>query len=137
MKRSTDRILTTHAGSMIRPPEVLALTPDTPEPRVTETLRTAVAEVVNKQAELGIDIVSDGEFGKESWFTYVMQRLEGYEVRPVHKPEIGFLGRDESRYPDFFATSGMGGLGTQRHVCVSPILYVGKPVMQRDVDNFL
>jgi 5-methyltetrahydropteroyltriglutamate--homocysteine methyltransferase len=137
MKRSTDRILTTHAGSMIRPAEVLALGPETDEETRTATLRAAVAEVVRKQAELGIDVVSDGEFGKENWFTYVMQRLDGYEVRPVQKPEIGFLGGDESRYPDFFATSGMGGLGTQRHVCVAPIRYIGKPVMQRDVDNFL
>jgi 5-methyltetrahydropteroyltriglutamate--homocysteine methyltransferase len=76
----------------------------------------AVEEVVRKQAEVGVDIVSDGEFGKSSWFSYVMERLEGYEVRPVPKPAIGFLGRDESRYPDFFNTSGMGGLGTQRHV---------------------
>lgn len=81
--------------------------------------------------------MSDGEFGKESWFTYGMRRLDGYEVRPVPKPAIGFLGRDESRYPDFFQTSGMGGLGTQRHVCVAPIRYIGKAVMQRDVDNFL
>jgi 5-methyltetrahydropteroyltriglutamate--homocysteine methyltransferase len=137
MKRSTDRILTTHAGSMIRPPEVLALTPDTPAQRVSETLRAAVTEVVKKQAELGVDVVSDGEFGKDSWFTYVMQRLDGYEVRPVQKPAIGFLGRDETRYPDFFASSGMGGLGTQRHVCVKPLRYIGKTVMQRDVDNFL
>ena len=137
MKRSNDRILTTHAGSMIRPPEVLALGPETDEQTRTATLRAAAAEVVRKQAELGVDVVSDGEFGKESWFTYVMQRLEGYEVRPVRKPAIGFLGRDESRYPDFFATSGMGGLGSQRHVCVAPLRYVGKPVMQRDVDNFV
>jgi 5-methyltetrahydropteroyltriglutamate--homocysteine methyltransferase len=137
MKRSTDRILTTHAGSLIRPPEVLALGPETDEETRTATLRAAVAGVVRKQAELGVDVVSDGEFGKENWFTYVMQRLDGYEVRPVQKPEIGFLGRDESRYPDFFATSGMGGLGTQRHVCVAPIRYIGKPVMQRDVDNFV
>jgi 5-methyltetrahydropteroyltriglutamate--homocysteine methyltransferase len=122
---------------MIRPPEVLALSPETDEVTRTATLRAAVADVVRKQAELGVDVVSDGEFGKESWFTYVMQRLDGYEVRPVQKPEIGFLGRDESRYPDFFATSGMGGLGTQRHVCVAPIRYTGKPVMQRDVDNFV
>src|SRR5438876_4020487 len=137
MKRSTDRILTTHAGSMIRPPEVLALGPETDEQTRTATLRAAAAEVVRKQVEVGVDVVSDGEFGKESWFTYVMQRLEGYEVRPVQKPEIGFLGRDELRYPDFFATSGMGGLGTQRHVCVRPLRYIGKAVMQRDVDNFL
>jgi 5-methyltetrahydropteroyltriglutamate--homocysteine methyltransferase len=138
MKRSTDRILTTHAGSMIRPPEVLALgRPDIDVATTTATLRRAVAEVVRKQVEVGVDVVSDGEFGKDSWFSYVMHRLDGYEVRPVQKPEISFLGRDETRYPDFFATSGMGGLGTQRHVCVGPIRYLGKPVMQRDVSNFL
>ncbi|MBV9603252.1 MAG: epoxyalkane--coenzyme M transferase, partial [Chloroflexi bacterium] len=60
MKRSTDRILTTHAGSMIRPPEVLALGPDVDQADQTETLRKAVAEVVRKQAELGVDVVSDG-----------------------------------------------------------------------------
>jgi len=137
MKRSTDRILTTHAGSMIRPPAVLALESEPDETRRTAVLRTAVAEVVRKQSEVGVDIVSDGEFGKSSWFTYIMERLDGYEVRPVERPAIGFLGRDETGYPDFFQTSGMGELGTQRHVCVGPLRYIGKPVMQRDVDNFL
>jgi len=137
MKRSTDRFLTTFAGSLIRPPEVLALTPDTDEGTRTATLRAAVADVVRKQVEVGIDVVSDGEFGKSNWFSYIMERLDGYEVRPVQKPEIGFLGRDEKRYPDFFSTSGMGQLGTMQHVCVAPIRYIGKPVMQRDVDNFL
>jgi hypothetical protein len=127
MKRSTDRILTTHAGSMIRPPEVLALESESDETRRTAILRTGVAEVVRKQSEVGVDVVSDGEFGKSSWFSYIMERLEGYEVRPVERPTIGFLGRDEMRYPDFFQTSGMGQLGTQRHVCVAPIRYIGKP----------
>lgn len=137
MKRSTDRILTTHAGSMIRPPEVLALTPTTDELTRTATLRSAVAEVVRKQAEVGVDVVTDGEFGKESWFTYIMSRLDGYEVRSVPKPEIGWMGRDELNYPDFFATQGMmGSRGTRQHVCVRPIRYIGKAVMQRDVDNF-
>ncbi len=137
MKRSTDRILTTHAGSMIRPPEVLALGPDTDEPTTTATLRNAVAAVVRQQAELGIDVISDGEFGKESWFTYVMRRLGGYEVRPVERPTIGFLGRDEQRYPDFFRAAEISQLGGQRHVCVAPIKYIGKAVMQRDVSNFV
>jgi len=137
MKRSTDRFLTTFAGSLIRPPEVLALTPDTDEATRTATLRAAVADVVRKQVEVDIDVVSDGEFGKSNWFSYIMERLDGYEVRPVQKPEIGFLGRDEKRYPDFFSTSGMGQLGTMQHVCVAPIRYIGKPFMQRDVDNFL
>ena len=137
MKRSTDRILTTHAGSMIRPPEVLALGPDTDEPTTTATLRAAVADVVRRQVELGVDVISDGEFGKESWFTYVMARLDGYEVRPVERPAIGFLGRDEKRYPDFFRTAEISQLGGQRHVCVAPIKYIGKAVMQRDVSNFV
>jgi 5-methyltetrahydropteroyltriglutamate--homocysteine methyltransferase len=137
MKRSTDRFLTTFAGSLIRPPEVLALAPDADEATRSQTLRAAVDEVVHKEAEVGLDVVSDGEFGKESWFTYVMRRLDGYEVRPVQKPEIGFLGRDETRYPDFFASSGMAALGTRRNVCVGPLRYIGKPAMQRDVDNLL
>jgi 5-methyltetrahydropteroyltriglutamate--homocysteine methyltransferase len=137
MKRSTDRILTTFVGSLIRPPSVLALTAETDEATRSETLRTAVAEVVRKQVEVGLDMVSDGEFGKSSWFAYVMERLDGYEVRPVERPSIGFLGLDETRYPDFFQNSGMSGRGTQRHVCVGPIRYIGKPAMQRDVDNFL
>ena len=114
MKRSTDRILTTHAGSMIRPPEVLALGPDTDEPTRTATLRAAVADVVRKQAELGVDVISDGEFGKSSWFTYIMERLDGYDVRPVERPTIGFLGRDEKRYPDFFRTAEISQLGGQQ-----------------------
>jgi 5-methyltetrahydropteroyltriglutamate--homocysteine methyltransferase len=137
MQRSTDRILTTFVGSLIRPPQVLALESETDENKRTAVLRSAVDEAVRKQAEVGVDVISDGEFGKSSWFTYVMERLDGYAVRPVQKPEIGFLGRDESNYPDFFSTSGMGGLGTQQHVCVAPIRYIGKAVMQRDVDNLL
>jgi 5-methyltetrahydropteroyltriglutamate--homocysteine methyltransferase len=138
MKRSTDRILTTHAGSLIRPPEVLALADSTDETARTATLRGAVAEVVRKQAEIGVDVVSDGEFGKSSWFTYVMERLDGYEVRPAERPKIGFLGKDETRYADYFKTSEIGQLqrSAQRHVCVAPIRYVGRPAMQRDVDNF-
>src|ERR1700716_2670790 len=121
VKRSTDRILTTFAGSLIRPAEVLALTPEVDEPTRTETLRTAVTEVVRKQAELGVDVVSDGEFGKSNWFSYIMERLDGDEVRPVDRPTIGFLGRDEKRYPDFFRSAEISRLGGEQHVCVRPI----------------
>ena len=137
MQRSTDRILTTFAGSLIRPPEVRALGPETSDQTRTATLRTAVKEVVHQEAEVGLDVVSDGEFGKASWFNYVMDRLEGYEVRPVERPEIGYRGLDEKRYPDFFNSEITGRLGARRHVCVAPLKYVGKSVMQRDVDNLL
>jgi len=137
MQRSTDRILTTFAGSLIRPPEVLVLGPDTDDATRTATLRAAVAEVVRHQVDVGLDVVSDGEFGKSSWFTYVMERLGGYEVRQVAPPAIGYIGLDESRYADFFQTSGMTSRGTRRHVCVAPITYIGRSAMQRDVDNLL
>jgi 5-methyltetrahydropteroyltriglutamate--homocysteine methyltransferase len=138
VKRSTDRILTTFAGSLIRPPEVLALGPDTDEATRSQTLRRAVADVVRKQAEVGVDVVSDGEFGKSSWFTYVMDRLDGYEARPAERPKIGVRGKDEARYPDFWQAVGpQGGRAYRRHVCVAPITYIGKSLMQRDVDNLL
>jgi 5-methyltetrahydropteroyltriglutamate--homocysteine methyltransferase len=138
MKRSSDRILTTFAGSLIRPPEVLALNEDSDDATRSRTLRKAVREVVRKQVEVGIDIVSDGEFGKSSWFTYVMNRLDGYEARPAERPRIGVRGKDEAGYPDFWQLSPpQGGREYRQHVCVGPITYIGKPLMQRDVDNFL
>jgi 5-methyltetrahydropteroyltriglutamate--homocysteine methyltransferase len=135
MNRSTERILTTHAGSMIRPPEVLALDEQTDEATRTATLAKAVADVVSKQAELGVDMVSDGEYGKSGWFGYAMERLEGYEVRPGVRPTIGVRGKDEQRYPDYWQAHQQRPYA--RHVCVAPIKYVGKAVMQRDVDNLL
>ena len=91
MKRSTDRILTTHVGSLVRPPEILemilAKTTGRPfdqaafEKRVT----AGVKDVVAKQAEVGIDIPSDGEFSKPSFSAYVTERLGGLEPRPVER----------------------------------------------------
>jgi 5-methyltetrahydropteroyltriglutamate--homocysteine methyltransferase len=122
---------------MIRPESVRALDAHTDEATRTATLRAAVTDVVRKQAELGVDIVSDGEFGKSSWFTYVMDRLGGYEVRPAERPTIGVRGKDEQRFADFFENAAPQGMPYRRHVCVAPITYTGKPTMQRDVDNFL
>ena len=85
MKRSTDRILTTHAGSLPRPADLLALVErDGPkafdEPEAATRLRAAVGEIVRHQAELGIDVVDDGEYGKPSFVSYINERLGGYEV---------------------------------------------------------
>ncbi len=137
MNRSTERILTTHAGSLIRPPEVVALEQPITDPAAIATLATAVAEVVRHEHEVGLDVISDGEFGKSSWFTYVMDRLAGYEVRPTERPKIGVRGKDESRYADFFEHDAMSAIGSRRHVCVAPIRYTGESVMQRDVRNFV
>ena len=90
MKRSSDRILTTHVGSLIRPPALQdflrAKQAGKPyDKSAYETcLQQSVADVVHKQAEVGIDVVSDGEFGKSiSWSQYVLERLSGFERRPI------------------------------------------------------
>ncbi|MGH8314551.1 MAG: methionine synthase, partial [Steroidobacterales bacterium] len=87
MKRSEHRILTTHVGSITRPPEMLELASyakGPPEDPVEYRRRTrlAVESVVRRQAEIGLDIINDGEYGKESWANYILKRISGFEVRP-------------------------------------------------------
>ena len=71
---------------------MLALTPETDDATRTATLRDAVEDVVRKQVEVGVDVVSDGEFGKSSWFNYIMERLDGYEARPGPEARNWFPG---------------------------------------------
>jgi 5-methyltetrahydropteroyltriglutamate--homocysteine methyltransferase len=89
MTHSTDRILTTHVGSLVRPPELVSLLRAREDGEAVdgqtfdECLRRSVTEVVQQQADVGIDIVSDGEFGKSvSWSRYILERLDGFEDRP-------------------------------------------------------
>ena len=85
MKRSTNRILTTHTGSLARPAELLdamsAIEQGKPydQNAYAARLRDAVAEIVCKQAECGLDVIDDGEMGKPSFLTYINQRLGGFE----------------------------------------------------------
>ena len=109
MKRSVDRILTTHVGSLIRPPQLLELTP--PPARATRRrrplaagLRDATADVVRRQAQAGMDIVNDGEYGKSSWANYVLDRMTGFEFRPDTRYEPVWLGRDRVRFAEFMST---------------------------------
>src|SRR5215475_9266214 len=94
MKRSTDRILTTHAGSLPRPADLRAMltAKSTGQPydqeAFTKRVRSAVAEVVQKQIEAGIDIINDGELGKPNFTTYARERISGFEERPL-KPGEG------------------------------------------------
>ena len=84
-----DRILTTHVGSLVRPPEVLSILDSIEkgepidEQVRAETMSKAVAGIVRRQAEAGIDIVSDGEIGKVSWISYLYERVSGLEVREL------------------------------------------------------
>jgi 5-methyltetrahydropteroyltriglutamate--homocysteine methyltransferase len=87
VKRSTDRILVTHVGSLVRPDDLAQLLAakelgrPVDKAKFEATLRTSVAEVVRKQAEVGVDIPSDGEYGKLGWTSYVGARLRGLPPR--------------------------------------------------------
>src|SRR6266567_5792792 len=82
MRRSTDRILVSHAGTLPRPDEVAKLFNDGPDDEFKSVLPSAVKDVVRRQAELGIDVVNDGEFSKRGGFSgYVRNRLSGIQQR--------------------------------------------------------
>ena len=90
MKRSTDRILTTHVGSLIRPQALQDILrakqggQSYDQAAYENCLKQSVADVVRRQAEIGVDVVSDGEFGKAiSWNQYVVERLSGFELRAI------------------------------------------------------
>ena len=104
MRRSTDRILTTHVGSLIRPAELLeqaaaARQEPATQPHYSEALQHETADVVARQALAGIDIVNDGEYGKSSWANYVLDRMTGFELGPTRSTKrcgsvgIGFVSR--------------------------------------------
>jgi 5-methyltetrahydropteroyltriglutamate--homocysteine methyltransferase len=143
MQRSTSRILTTHVGSLPRPPELLkaaAVASDSAAAaaRYAELLRGSVAEVVRQQVAVGIDIPSDGEFGKSSWAAYVLERVSGFEIRRDQLQPLVWLGRDRERFADFFAKEMPNALiGAPTEVCVGPIAYRGQASMQRDIENFV
>src|ERR1700704_942608 len=146
MKRSTERILTTHVGSLIRPQPLQeflrAKQAGKPFDRgaYDRCLSDAVAGVVRREAEAGIDVISDGEFGKSiSWSQYVLERLSGFERRPVKPGGNPFQrGADRERFAEFYAElDAHEEIATRTDsVCVGPIAYTGQAQLQRDIDNF-
>jgi 5-methyltetrahydropteroyltriglutamate--homocysteine methyltransferase len=145
MKRSSNRILTTHVGSLIRPPALLeflrAKQAGKPydEAAYQACLKDSVASVVRQQAEVGIDVPSDGEFGKSiSWSQYVLDRLSGFERRRIDGPDPFARGADRTRFGEFYAEldSREPRNTTMDSVCVGPITYIGQAELQRDIANF-
>ena len=146
MKRSTERILTTHVGSLVRPQALQqflrAQQAGEPfeEADYDRCLAQSVAEVVRRQAAAGIDVISDGEFGKSiSWSQYALDRLSGFERRPVKPSANPFTrGADRQRFPEFYAElDAHDGLATTKDsVCVGPIAYTGQGALSRDIENF-
>src|SRR5271154_3996954 len=131
MKRSEKRILTTHVGSLVRPPELRAGN------NAPDVVRRATAEVVGKQAAIGLDIISDGEFGKSSWSNYVLSRITGFEIRPDQLHPVEWLGRDLERFGHVIAREMPTVLtGRPTEACVSPIEYRGHDAIRRAIANF-
>jgi 5-methyltetrahydropteroyltriglutamate--homocysteine methyltransferase len=149
MKRSTHRILSTHVGSLIRPPKLAQAIQQRNEGAGNEQeyqqiLKDSVAEVVKRQSLAGIDVVNDGEFGKStSWSLYALKRLSGFEMRPVPPGASPFArGLDRQIFKEFYeelegarATKAWSNVTQFDAVCTGPIQYTGQAELQRDIDN--
>ncbi len=146
MHRSTDRILTTHVGSLIRPPEVRAFlraraNGEQPDEAIYQgQLSAAVAKIVAQQVAAGVDVVSDGEFGKAiSWSQYALERLSGFERKPIQSRDANPFNRgaDRTRFAEFYAELDEkdGVATTMEAVCTGPITYTGQAAVQRDIAN--
>ena len=142
MKRSEDRILTTHVGSMVRPHDMLeqeekAKASGKKEDRDAHEKLIAkyVDGVVKKQAETGIDIVNDGEYGKSSWAAYIVERVAGFDVRTDNLVPLVWLGRDLERFPEQIEMDlPEARKGRPQMACVGPIVYNDQYV-KRDCRN--
>jgi 5-methyltetrahydropteroyltriglutamate--homocysteine methyltransferase len=145
MKRSTDRILTSHVGSLIRPPELIEFLraqqarQPVDEGAFEKCLSDSVATIVRQQAGAGLDVIDDGEFGKTiSWSQYALERLSGFERRPMTGGVNPFArGADRARFAEFYAElDAKDAPATQSEaVCVGPIAYTGQAALQRDIAN--
>ncbi len=164
------RIATTHAGSLPRPDELIELNRarqagQGPDDRTyQDRLRAAVAEVVGRQREIGIDLPGDGEYGKAmgqrvnygAWWSYSFQRLGGLTLGtelyrlPPRRSEAGEVRltsfsdrRDRQRFAGAYvdphsgvSTNPGGGAGMRIPICVAPLTYTGQPAIRADIDHF-
>lgn len=140
MKRSEDRILTTHVGSIPRPQALLDLAniekgPPGDWDGYAQVLRDSIAEVVKQQAAVGLDIVNEGEFGKESWANYILKRISGFEQRPDQMRDIEWLGSDRFRFREYLAEAFPRAVtGSPTDACVGPIEYVDRRGLDLSID---
>lgn len=145
MLRSTDRIITTHVGSLARPHDLLDMMKEKAHGRPYDAdafaarVSRAVHDVVREQVDAGIDVVTDGEMGKVSFFTYVLERLSGYsasEGTPVLPPSWQI---EIDAFPDYYADY----LGKYKNTvtplramtCTGPVTYLGHAALQADIDT--
>jgi 5-methyltetrahydropteroyltriglutamate--homocysteine methyltransferase len=152
MPHGADRVLTTHVGSLIRPPKLIefwrSIEDGKPydEAAFEACLTESVADVVRQQAEAGIDVVSDGEFSKGvNWAFYIFKRLKGISVRPATSEELQDPmasmsgGQDRQAFPEFYAeydaATGLGKRLGYRVIVNAEISYCGESQVGRDIKN--
>jgi 5-methyltetrahydropteroyltriglutamate--homocysteine methyltransferase len=145
MKHSTDRILVTHVGSLARPKDLMELLEARNEGKpynrdaLAKRTREAVAEVVQKQIDCGIDIVNDGELGKSNFSRYTRERLSGFIERPTDPnfKATSIFGRDMVEFTEYFNRGGRTSIGHHARVfyCVEPLQYIGQDEVKSDIDN--
>src|SRR5262249_31854470 len=135
-------MLTTHTGSLPRPDELVDVlyaaeenSPSIDAVDLRERVRTAVADSVREQVQLGIDVVNDGEMSKVGYSTYVNSRLTGFEGR-VHVPRRP---RPDAaafpRYAEWNAQQQQGAARIKRYACEGPVTYVGQAALAEDIEN--
>src|SRR5439155_884905 len=137
MQRSTDRILTTHTGSLPRPDDLVSMAESRDqrelqrEPHFEERVKAAVAEIVQKQVAAGVTVVNDGEQSKVGYSTYLTDRVTGFseQSRPAR------LQAESRDFPDFYQTRVTTSAMVKRPVCVGPISWQGSEQVQTDIDN--
>jgi len=145
MKQSTDRILTTHVGSLARPHSLLDIMKEREFDRpydaeaLDREIAAAVEERIRQQVESGIDIVADGEMSKVSFLGYVKDRLGGFEVdmgpstmAPSWQAEFDMF---PEYYTEYFKKYASAVSPLRRIICKGPISYTGQKLLQIDIDN--
>jgi 5-methyltetrahydropteroyltriglutamate--homocysteine methyltransferase len=145
MQHSTDRILTTHVGSLPRPHKLLDILKeklngkDVNENELASTLSASVKEIVSEQAGAGIDIITDGEMSKPGHAFYINERLEGFESRPDQETQRYIREQEDfpEYYEEYFARAMLGGAiaPSAPIFCVGPIRYIGLEALQTDLEN--
>jgi 5-methyltetrahydropteroyltriglutamate--homocysteine methyltransferase len=144
MKRSVDRILTTHVGSLPRPDDLFEMMlarmdgKAVDEQGYADRVRAAVQETVKQQTSLGLDVVSDGEMGKPSFITYAAQRLAGLEKREGSRPSPFANTRETRDFPEYYQSAAAKQVSSRRRralmVCTGPIAYKGHDLLRSELE---
>src|SRR5580698_9138076 len=145
MRLSTERILTTHVGSLPRPDDLFELMlarmdgNAIDEKAYAERVRSEVKDCVRQQVDAGLDIVSDGEMGKPSFITYAASRLSGLEKREGFRPSPFAHTRETRDFPEYYQSTVAEQVSARRRralmVCAGPIAYKGHAALKADLET--